>query len=142
MSLPVKINELIQSNTLIKFCMIGVINTIVGFSIILTLIYIFGVNYLISNLVGYIGGIITSFTLNKYLNFKSQGLIRVEFPIFVLSFIIAYSVNTLVLYYVVEILHREKIVGLILAGAAYTVLFYLSSRFIIFQKRVARDNTG
>ena len=134
MSLPEKINEMIQSNTFIKFCLIGVINTIVGFSITLSLIYIVGINYLISNFIGYVGGIITSFTLNKYLNFKSGGLIRVEFPIFILSFIIAYSVNTAVLFSLVEILHQNKIIGLIIAGAIYTVLFYLSSRFIIFQK--------
>jgi putative flippase GtrA len=130
-----KIREYIQSNTFIKFCLIGVINTIVGFSIIFSLLIIFGINYLISNFLGYIGGVIVSFILNKYVNFKSEGHIKFEFPVFFLSFIIAYSVDMLVLYSLVEYLHQSKIIGIIIASAVYTILFYLSARYIVFQKR-------
>ncbi len=124
--------KFISSNTFIKFCLIGVINGIVGFSLILSLMYIFHVNYLISNLVGYIGGVSTSFILNKYINFKSEGKLKIEFPIFIGSFLIAYTANALVLYTVVELLHESKIIGLVVAGAVYTILFYLSSRFFVF----------
>lgn len=120
------------SNTFVKFCLIGVINGIVGFSLILSLMYIFNVNYLVSNLVGYIGGVTTSFFLNKYVNFKSSGKLKVEFPIFVGSFLIAYAANALILYSMVELLHESKIIGLIVASTVYTVLFYLSSRFFVF----------
>jgi putative flippase GtrA len=129
-----KIRDLIESNTFIKFCLIGVINGIVGFSIILSLIYFFNINYMISNFLGYIGGIITSFILNKYVNFKTEGRIKAEFPIFIGSFIVAYSVNALVLYSLVELLHQSKLVGLIFASATYTILFYLSSKFFVFIK--------
>jgi putative flippase GtrA len=127
-----KIRKFISSNTFIKFCIIGVINGIVGFSIILCLIYIFNVNYLISSLFGYIGGITTSFILNKYVNFKSEGSLKVEFPLFIGSFIIAYAANALVLYSIVEILHEDKIIGLIVAAGVYTIVFYLTSRFFVF----------
>ena len=126
--------KFISSNTFIKFCLIGILNGIVGFSIILSLIYIFNMNYLLSNLFGYIGGVITSFILNKYANFKSDGNIRVEFPVFLGSFLVAYSVNILMLYLVVEVLLQNKIVGLVIASAVYTMLFYLSSRFFVFIK--------
>lgn len=131
---PLEIHKTISSNTFIKFCLIGIINGIVGFSLILSLIYIFNVNYLISNLVGYIGGITTSFILNKYVNFKSEGNVKIELPIFIGSFLIAYSINALVLYSLVELLHQTQIIGLIIASATYTVLFYLSSRFFVFAK--------
>jgi len=130
-----KIRDVIKSNTFIKFCLIGVVNGIVGFSIILSLIYLFNINYLISNFLGYIGGILTSFIFNKYVNFKSYGRVKFEFPVFILSFILAYSVNMIVLYSIVEIFHQKQIVGLIIASAIYTILFYLASRFIVFHKR-------
>jgi len=126
------LHKLIQSSTFIKFCLIGIVNAAVGFSLILSLMYIFGVNYLISNLVGYIGGILTSFTLNKYVNFKSEGHIKFELPIFLVSFIIAYSVNLVVLYSMVEFFHQSKIIGIVVASSTYTLLFYLASRFIVF----------
>lgn len=131
---PLKIRDLIKSNTFIKFCLIGVVNGIVGFSIILCLIYLFNINYLISNFLGYIGGIITSFILNKYVNFKSEGRIKMEFLIFIGSFVVAYSVNALVLYSMVELLHQSKLIGLIVASVTYTILFYLSSKFFVFIK--------
>ena len=130
-----KIRNSISSNTFIKFCLIGVINGVVGFSIILALIYLFNVNYLVSNLAGYICGLMTSFLLNKYVNFKSEGNVKVELPIFIGSFLIAYSINALVLYTIVELLHESKIIGLIVASATYTTLFYLSSRFFVFIRR-------
>jgi len=130
-----KIHKYLLSSTFVKFCLIGVINGIVGFSIILSLIYIFNVNYLVSNFFGYLGGIITSFVLNKFLNFKSDGKIKVELPIFAGSFIIAYLINAAVLYSVVEIFHESKIIGLIVASASYTGFFYLASKFLVFSKK-------
>ena len=133
---PKKICDFVKSNTFLKFCLIGVINGIVGFSIILSLIYIFNINYLLSNLFGYAGGITTSFILNKYVNFKSNGQIKFELPVFFISFIIAYSINTIVLFSLVEIVHQPKIIGLLIASAMYTLVFYLSSRHIVFHERI------
>ena len=134
MSWPSRLPENLISNTFIKFCLIGVFNGIVGFSIILSFLYIFQVNYLISNSLGYLGGIITSFILNKYVNFRSDGQIVFEFPVFIASFAIAYLADMLVLSFLVEILQVRQIVGLVMAAAVYTVLFYFLSRFIVFKK--------
>jgi putative flippase GtrA len=95
----------------------------------------FNVNYLVSNVIGYAAGITTSFCLNKYANFKSDGKVKIELPIFVLSFLIAYSVNIVVLYAMVELLLQSKLTGLIIASAVYSILFYLASRFLVFIKR-------
>lgn len=133
MSWPSRLPEGLTSNTFVKFCLIGVVNGIVGFSIILSLLYIFQVNYLVSNSLGYLGGILTSFLLNKYVNFRSDGRVRFEFPVFIVSFAIAYLANMLVLSFLVEFVQVKEIVGLILAAGVYTVLFYILSRFIVFK---------
>jgi putative flippase GtrA len=135
MLLPQKYTERLFSHTFVKFCMIGVINGIVGFSIILALMYIFNVNYLISNIIGYGVGLSTSFTLNKYVNFKSVGAFKIEFPVFIISFFIAYSINILLLYTIVDILQESKLMGLIVGSSVYTALFYLSSRYLVFHKK-------
>ena len=97
--------------------------------------YIYNVNYLLSNVLGYGAGLTTSFLLNKYVNFKSDGAIKIEFPVFILSFLIAYSINLILLYTIVDILHGGRLVGLVIGSSMYTVLFYLSSRFLVFHKR-------
>lgn len=130
-----KLTERLFSHTFVKFCIIGVINGAVGFSIILSLMYVFNINYLISNIIGYGAGLSTSFILNKYVNFKSVGAFNIEFTVFIISFIIAYSINILLLYTVVDILHESKLIGLIIGSSVYTALFYLSSRFLVFHKK-------
>jgi putative flippase GtrA len=122
-------------NTFVKFCLVGIINTIVGYSIIFILIYVFSLNYILSNTIGYIVGVTVSFTLNKYCNFKSQGSVNREFPAFLICFIISYCFNVISLYAMVDILGLRKIVGLIFSGLIYTITFYSLSRWIVFQKR-------
>ena len=123
------------SHTFVRYCFIGGINGIVTYSLIFILMVFFNVNYLVSNVIGYAAGITTSFCLNKYANFKSDGKVKIELPIFVLSFLIAYSVNIVVLYAMVELLLQSKLTGLIIASAVYSILFYLASRFLVFIKR-------
>jgi putative flippase GtrA len=123
------------SHTFVRYCFIGGINGVVTYSLIFILMVFLNVNYLVSNVIGYAAGITTSFFLNKYANFKSDGKVKIELPIFVLSFLIAYSVNIAVLYATVELLLQSKLTGLIIASAVYSILFYLASRFLVFIKR-------
>lgn len=123
------------SHTFVRYCFIGGINGIVTYSLIFVLMVFLNVNYLVSNVIGYAAGITTSFCLNKYANFKSDGKVKIELPIFVFSFLIAYSVNILVLYFMVEWLSQNKLTALIVASATYSVLFYLASRFLVFINR-------
>ena len=123
------------SHTFVRYCFIGGINGLVTYSLIFILMVFLNVNYLVSNVIGYAAGITTSFYLNKYANFKSDGKVKVELPIFVFSFFIAYSVNIVVLYAMVDLLFQSKLTGLIIASAIYSILFYLASRFLVFIKR-------
>ena len=123
------------SHTFVRYCFIGGINGIVTYSLIFVLMVFFNINYLVSNVIGYAAGITTSFFLNKYANFKSDGKVKVELPIFVFSFLVAYSVNIAVLYAMVEWLSQSHLAGLIIASAIYSVLFYLASRFFVFINR-------
>jgi putative flippase GtrA len=135
MCLYPKIIDRFFSHTFVRYCFIGGVNGVVTYSLIFILMVFFNLNYLVSNVLGYAAGITTSFLLNKYANFKSDGKVRIELPIFVFSFLIAYSVNIVVLYALVEWLFQSQLTGLIIASATYSVLFYLASRFFVFINR-------
>ena len=57
--------------SLLKYLLVGVINTIFGYAIIFTLLY-FGVIAKISNFIGYFVSIFISFYLNKYFSFNDD----------------------------------------------------------------------
>ena len=118
-----------------KFCAIGIVNTCVGYSLIFFSLYILGLNYLVSNTIGYTVGLGVSFCLNKFTNFKSPDSIFNELPKFCLSFLLSYFMNNLTLILCVEFLHVSKIISIALAGGVYTVSFYFFSRYVVFTKK-------
>lgn len=121
--------------TFIRYCLIGVINTLCCFLVIFVLMSIFRVNYLVSNIVGYATGIMVSFMLNKYRNFRSRGTIRTELPFFLAAFGCSYSVNLFILWFAGEVLHADKFLSQLVSGAIYTIIFYFFMRSIVFARR-------
>ncbi len=120
-----------------QFLLIGIINTIFGYSIIFFSMFILKLNYLISNSLGYFFGLILSFFLNKYFNFKTASKHLMEFSKFILAFITSFGLNSVVLYCSVEIFHIEKVVAIIIAGISYSICFFLISKFFVFRKTVS-----
>lgn len=119
---------------LAKFCVIGVINTIIGYGTTFALLYLGHINYLISNSCGYLVGLVSSYLLNKHLNFRSDNPVTSEFPKFLLTFLVAYACNNAALITFVEVLHISKFVSILVAGGVYTGFFYLLSRFFVFRE--------
>jgi putative flippase GtrA len=119
----------ILSHTFTKYCFIGVVNGIVTYSLMFTLVMDLNVNF-----IGYAAGIITSFFLNKYTNFKSNGEIKTELPVFIISCLVAYCANLGVLYAMVELLNQTKLTALIIASGVYCVIVYSSARFLVFKR--------
>jgi putative flippase GtrA len=124
----------ILSHTFTKYCFIGVVNGIVTYSLMFTLVMDLNVNYMVGNFIGYAAGIITSFFLNKYTNFKSNGEIKTELPVFIISCLVAYCANLGVLYAMVELLNQTKLTALIIASGVYCVIVYSSARFLVFKR--------
>ena len=58
--------------TTIKFLLVGVINTIVGTSIMFLLYNVGHMNYWVSSAANYIVGSIVSYFLNKYFTFQNK----------------------------------------------------------------------
>ncbi len=115
----------------IGYLVVGIINTLVGYSIIFLLLYI-GLIPEISNLTGYVIGILVSFFLNKNFNFKSRGKIRKELPKFVTSMGIAYILNLAAMSYSYRVLGIDKYLAQVFGGSFYVITGYTLSRFWVF----------
>ncbi|RDU72120.1 GtrA family protein [Helicobacter brantae] len=121
--------------SLLLYCLVGVMNTCIGFGIIFALTFL-GILPELSNFLGYFFGIIFSFFLNNAITFsqnkidKKQGLIR-----FILSMSIAYLINLAVLFLSYRVLEIDVYFSQILAGASYTLCGFLMSRFFVWARR-------
>ncbi len=115
-----------------RYILIGVINTIVGYSVIFGLM-LFGVNPFVSNFIGYFVGINISYFLNKNFNFKSNKPNIKTFPVFLSILALAYVLNVLTLYLCLNFIRLDKYISQVVAGAVYVIVGFLGSRFIAFR---------
>ena len=123
---------MIKDSTFFRYLLIGVFNTIAGFGIIFVLMAL-GVIPEIANIIGYIIGIIVSYTLNKIYTFKTHTKSKKEFFRFVVSMICAYLINLAVLIALHRYFGIDKYISTIIAGACYTFSGYIFSKYFAFR---------
>lgn len=131
-----------------KYGIVGVSNTLVTLLIILLCKDIFNFNLYISNLIGYIAGLINSFIWNRAWVFKgSSRKVKNEIILFAIGFILCYAIQllsvslllktTFITNTIIEGFNSvslgENIVT-ILAMVIYTVLNFIYNKFITFYR--------
>lgn len=128
-----------RTNTIFRFLLIGIVNTCVGISAILTLLNVVGLSYWLSTLIGNCIGAIISYVLNKRFTFKSTVKNRKGIPIFGLVIIVSYLFSYQLGYEIIEKsrfldfgIYKEEI-SVLLATFMYAVLNYLGQRYLTFK---------
>ncbi len=126
--------------TTIKFLIVGVINTLVGTSIMFFLYNLLHVSYWISSASNYIIGSIVSYFLNKYFTFQSKE----KSLAMVARFVINISVCYLLAYGCAKPLMRlalkdasiavQENLAMLTGMILFVILNYLGQRFVVFKK--------
>lgn len=136
-----KINELLKNNDLIKFIrfsIVGVGNTVVNW-IIFFILNACGIYYIISNIIAYAVATINSYIWNSLWVFKyGQGLkINTSVKFFILN-LIGLTVNTSIMYVLVDIFNFKKFVALVIASIFVVIMNYTVNKLWVFrEKKVA-----
>jgi len=117
----------------LKYLLVGIINTIVGYVIIFSLMFV-AVPPEISNIIGYIMGVIVSYTLNKIYTFQSKDHPKREFPKFVLSLLTSYGLNFLTLILCIHIFKVNPYISQIISGAVYTISGFVFLKYFAFRQ--------
>jgi putative flippase GtrA len=123
---------LTQYAEFIRFCVVGLCNTAVNYSIYLYLLY-HHVNYLLAGVVGYLVAATVGFLLNRRWTF------RVKVPltylvVYLLINVISIGATVLIQWIVVELMHVPKEFSLLFAIAFTTFLNYFLIRSLIFKR--------
>ena len=88
----------------IRFLFVGALNTIVGYGIYAILIFL-NINYLLSNTISTILGVLHSYLWNRFFTFKSKEKASKEFIKFISVYIVSYLMGMITLYCFKELLH-------------------------------------
>lgn len=82
-----------NASQFIRFCLVGVLNTLITLLVIFGLKYFFAMPDLPANMLGYVAGLCNSYIGNGLFTFKSSQFNLKGFLMFLLVFGVAYGVN-------------------------------------------------
>lgn len=119
----------------VKFGIVGVLNTAVGWISFLVLFYLFGLEFRVSNVISYICGLINSFFFNKLWTFKSRQCNFREVFWFLLVFLFAFGLQYYISVFLKERLNFHPIIAYVLGNSFYIVVGFFGNKMITFKKK-------
>jgi putative flippase GtrA len=117
---------------LLKFALVGVLNTGVGYAVIFGCMYVLGLGAVLSNVLGYAVGLVVSYSLNRSFTFRSSGARRAEMIRFVAIFLLAYLANLGVLVLLIRRFAWHEGLAQVVAGVVYFGLSFVLNKYYVF----------
>ena len=119
----------------IKFAFVGVLNTLLNW-ILFFMLNSIGVYYIVSNVMAYSISTINSYIWNSKWVFKYEGNNKKITTIRFISLnIFGLTVNTIILFLLVDIIKLNKIMGLIITTIIVMFVNYLVNKLWFFSKK-------
>ena len=116
-----------------KFLLVGVMNAVIGLGIIYSCYNLLGVDYRLSNILGYGCGIANSFIWNRRWTFKSKKNPAREILFFFVMFGISYGINLGVTVLLVEKAGVGPNIAQLFGIAGYTISNFFGNKYITFR---------
>jgi putative flippase GtrA len=113
------------------FSLSGVVNTVIGYTLIFSFMFL-GLTPFLSNVLGYSIGFFFSFFMGKYVVFRSQEKKLSELIRYFLVFALAYLINAFMLHYSLK-LGISPYLCQLFGGIAFSTTNYTLSRIWVFK---------
>lgn len=120
---------------LLRFLIVGVLNTVTGILIIFFAKAFLSYGDLISNFLGYSVGLTISFFLNRSWTFNHNGKILPACIRFFIVVILAYSLNLVTVFGLRDGAGINSYLSQLAGVVPYTLFFYFASRYYVFHDR-------
>ncbi len=117
----------------IKYGIVGVSNTLITAVVIWIIMKIFGFSDVVSNITGYVAGVLNSFIWNKQWTFKSNAGWLSSALRFGLVFGICYLLQLGLLLYLNKHLTIDPYYNQLIAMAFYTVINFVMNKYFTFK---------
>lgn len=118
---------------LLRFATVGVVNTLIGYTVIFGCMHLLNMGPVISNVLGYMTGIVISFVLNRHYTFRSKAAAWPEALRFGVFFGAAWLLNLGVLIGLTRFTNVGPSIAQLVAGIAYFGAFFVLSKLFVFR---------
>ncbi len=129
------INRL-TSFVIVRFVISGGTSAVVDLTLLYILNISFGLNYLLSAILAFIGAFFVSFTLHKFWTFKSHGeSAHKQMVMYLGTSLFGLCLNTLLMYIFVSKFDFHVIVAQIMVGGMVAICSFFLSHKLVFKYR-------
>ncbi|MCR4619464.1 MAG: GtrA family protein [Paludibacteraceae bacterium] len=119
---------------LILYGIIGTFSSGLDFLIYSMLVQLFGLQYILANCISVLGGITTSFLLNRNYNFKIKDHTKRRFSIFLTVGLSGLFLSNIILYSCIEIIHLNKILSKLFSIVLVVFFQFIMNKYITFKR--------
>lgn len=128
-----------KNKELVKFLIVGVLNTIIGASIMFVAYNLMGLSYWFSTSLNYIIAGIFSFFANKKFTFKSEGKTFQKIILFIITLVFCYFIafylsKKIMIFINIDNIKLKENVSMVLGMIIYTALNFILQKKIVFRK--------
>jgi len=116
-----------------KFGIVGILNTLITAFVIWLLLKVFHCSNYVSNIIGYLAGLINSFIWNRKWTFESHGKISVTVFKFIITFVISYLLQLGGLHLLLQYTAIDNYVCQLIAMVIYTIINFLLNKYYTFK---------
>jgi putative flippase GtrA len=132
----------LTTNSLVRFVLVGVVNTCIGLAIMFVLLNAAGFSYWLATFTGNAVGAFVSFTLNRAFTFKSTVSYQKGLPAFLVIILLCYFIS----YFLSEKLGMwlsqsaiispgmEENTSVLMGSVLYTISNYLGQKYVVFKQ--------
>lgn len=122
------------STTLLKFLIVGIVNSSVGLAVIYACKLFLNFDDVVANMSGYAVGLTVSFFLNSRWTFRYRGNVWPAVARFLMVFLVAYVLNLFIVLLLINSFAVNSYLSQAIGVPFYTVVFYVGSRWLAFRE--------
>lgn len=121
----------------VRYGLIGVLNTLITLGIIFAAIYWFDAPPLLANAIGYAIGFCCGYLFNRLWTFRSEAPLRRSAVRYVIAALFAYALNALVIHFGIAWAGISEYAIQPVGAVVYTVSLFVLSRMWVFHDKKA-----
>lgn len=117
----------------LRFIAVGVLNTIVGYTVYFIAMKLLGLNYIIALMIAHIIGVLHSYVWNSKWVFRKNTNLTMTFK-FSSVYLITFLINLVLLYCLITIFSLNELLSQAIAMVLTTIISFLGHKFWSFNK--------
>lgn len=118
---------------LILYGIIGSFSSGLDFAIYMLLVQLAGLQYLLANCISVLGGITTSFILNRNYNFQVKDKTKRRFAIFLTVGLCGLMLSNIILYVCIDLFDINKIISKLLSIVLVVFFQFIVNKYFTFK---------